>query len=129
LSARFVDVLALRSGVLFNPWQSSSLGNYTTQWLNEFHWSARGKSAEDWLNEPKKRREKLLYPPVKIVFPTKKTVQESAAGELVSSSRCILSEFFKFSFTLHLGWRYYFLSQETMDGKKLPKRQIFQFPK
>ena len=70
---------------LLNAWQGSSLGYFTTQWLNEFHWSARGESAEDWLNEPKKRREKLPYPPVKIVFPTKKTVQESAAGELVSS--------------------------------------------
>ncbi|KAF6750434.1 tyrosyl-DNA phosphodiesterase-domain-containing protein [Ephemerocybe angulata] len=62
--------------------QGSSLGNYTTQWLNEFHWSARGESAEDWLKEPKARREKLPYPPIKVVFPTKKTVQESAAGEI-----------------------------------------------
>lgn len=61
--------------------QGSSLGNFTTQWLNEFHWSARGESAEDWLDEPKRRREKLAFPPVKIVFPTKQTVRESAGGE------------------------------------------------
>ncbi|KAF8626688.1 hypothetical protein AX15_004772 [Amanita polypyramis BW_CC] len=61
--------------------QGSSLGHYTTQWMNEFHWSARGETAEDWLDEPKKRREKLPYPPIKIVFPTKKIVQESALGE------------------------------------------------
>ncbi|KAF8961659.1 tyrosyl-DNA phosphodiesterase-domain-containing protein [Flammula alnicola] len=61
--------------------QGSSLGIYTTQWLNEFHWSARGESAEDWLDQSKKSREKLPYPPVKVVFPTKATVQESALGE------------------------------------------------
>ncbi|KAF9449699.1 phospholipase D/nuclease [Macrolepiota fuliginosa MF-IS2] len=61
--------------------QGSSLGSYTTQWMNEFHWSARGESAEDWLDEPKRRREKLPFPPVKVVFPTKRTVQASALGE------------------------------------------------
>ena len=59
------------------------MGAYTTQWLNEFHWSARGESAEDWLDEPKKSREKLPFPSVKIVFPTRATVQASAAGEQV----------------------------------------------
>ncbi|KAM6493152.1 Tyrosyl-DNA phosphodiesterase domain containing protein [Amanita muscaria] len=62
--------------------QGSSLGYYSTQWMNEFHWSARGESAEDWLDEPKRRREKLPYPRIKILFPTKKIVQESALGEL-----------------------------------------------
>ncbi|KAG2005546.1 hypothetical protein CC2G_001942 [Coprinopsis cinerea AmutBmut pab1-1] len=61
--------------------QGSSLGNYTTQWLNEFYYSARGESAEDWLDRSKKQREKQPYPPVKIIFPTKKTVQESTFGE------------------------------------------------
>ncbi|KAF5376628.1 hypothetical protein D9615_007854 [Tricholomella constricta] len=61
--------------------QGSSLGIYTTQWLNEFHWSARGESSEDWLDEAKKKREKLPYPPVKIVYPTKATVQQSKLGE------------------------------------------------
>jgi len=62
--------------------QGSSLGYYTTQWMNEFHWSARGESAEEWLDEPKRRREKRPYPPIKVVFPTKKLVQESALGEM-----------------------------------------------
>ncbi|KAF9529923.1 tyrosyl-DNA phosphodiesterase-domain-containing protein [Crepidotus variabilis] len=62
--------------------QGSSLGTYTTQWLNEFHWSARGESAEDWLDKARKFREKLPYPSVKIVFPSKATVQNSAAGEI-----------------------------------------------
>ncbi|KAG6828194.1 hypothetical protein H0H92_008813 [Tricholoma furcatifolium] len=61
--------------------QGSSIGVYTTQWFNEFHWSARGEPAEDWLDEPRKRREKLPYPPIKVVFPTKATVQKTALGE------------------------------------------------
>jgi tyrosyl-DNA phosphodiesterase-1 len=52
--------------------------------LNEFYWSTRGESAEEWLDEPKTRREKLPYPPVRVVFPTKKIVQASALGEPVS---------------------------------------------
>ncbi|KAF8547998.1 phospholipase D/nuclease [Imleria badia] len=61
--------------------QGSSIGTYSTQWLNEFHWSARGESAEDWLDEPKTRRSKLPWPPVKIVFPSLKTVRASILGE------------------------------------------------
>lgn len=74
-------------------WQGSSLGSYTTQWINEFHWSARGESAEDWLDESKKRREKVPYPPVKVIFPTKKTVQESALGEQVYRESRSLQDF------------------------------------
>ncbi|KAF8182897.1 tyrosyl-DNA phosphodiesterase-domain-containing protein [Pholiota molesta] len=51
--------------------QGSSIGIYTTQWMNEFHWSARGESAESWLDHPKRSREKQPYPPVKIIFPQK----------------------------------------------------------
>ncbi|KAF9480645.1 phospholipase D/nuclease [Pholiota conissans] len=61
--------------------QGSSIGIYTTQWFNEFHWSARGESAESWLDRSKKSRESKPYPPIKIVFPRKVTVQQSAAGE------------------------------------------------
>jgi len=61
--------------------QGSSIGTYSTQWLNEFHWSARGESGEDWLDEPKARRSKLPWPPVKIIFPSSKTVRASALGE------------------------------------------------
>jgi len=61
--------------------QGSSIGTYSTQWLNEFHWSARGESAEDWLDEPKARRSKLPWPPVKIIFPSLKTVRASVLGD------------------------------------------------
>ncbi|KAG1890452.1 tyrosyl-DNA phosphodiesterase-domain-containing protein [Suillus fuscotomentosus] len=62
--------------------QGSSIGTYSTQWVNEFYWSARGESAEDWLDESKARRAKLPWPPVKIVFPSLKTVRDSVLGEL-----------------------------------------------
>jgi len=61
--------------------QGSSIGTYSTQWLNEFHWSARGESAEDWLDEAKTRRSKLPWPSVKIIFPSLKTVRSSVLGE------------------------------------------------
>ncbi|KIK79913.1 hypothetical protein PAXRUDRAFT_36333 [Paxillus rubicundulus Ve08.2h10] len=61
--------------------QGSSIGTYSTQWLNEFHFSARGESADEWLDEPKNRRSKLPWPTVKIVFPSLKTVKASALGE------------------------------------------------
>ncbi|KAG9308121.1 phospholipase D nuclease [Chiua virens] len=61
--------------------QGSSTGTYSTQWMNEFHWSARGESAEDWLDEPKTRRSKLPWPPVKVIFPNVKTVGASVLGE------------------------------------------------
>ncbi|KAG1744560.1 tyrosyl-DNA phosphodiesterase-domain-containing protein [Suillus paluster] len=61
--------------------QGSSIGTYSTQWINEFHWSARGESAEDWLDEPKARRAKLPWPPVKVIFPSLKTVHDSVLGE------------------------------------------------
>ncbi|KIJ04605.1 hypothetical protein PAXINDRAFT_22102 [Paxillus involutus ATCC 200175] len=59
----------------------SSIGTYSTQWLNEFHFSARGESADEWLDEPKNRRSKLPWPAVKILFPSLKTVRASALGE------------------------------------------------
>ncbi|GJE97021.1 tyrosyl-DNA phosphodiesterase [Phanerochaete sordida] len=61
--------------------QGSSIGNYTTQWLNEFYVSARGESAESWLDVPRTRRTRLPLPPVKILFPSRATVQRSALGE------------------------------------------------
>ncbi|CAL1698599.1 unnamed protein product [Somion occarium] len=61
--------------------QGSSIGTYSTQWVNEFYCSARGDSAEEWLDQPKSRRTKLPYPPIKILFPSDKTVKESALGE------------------------------------------------
>ncbi|EPQ56055.1 phospholipase D/nuclease [Gloeophyllum trabeum ATCC 11539] len=61
--------------------QGSSIGTYSTQWMNEFHCSARGDSAEEWLDQPKSRRAKLPWPPVKILFPSLQTVRQSVLGE------------------------------------------------
>ena len=63
--------------------QGSSIGNYATAWLNEFYCSARGESAQTWLDKPKSRRSKLPFPPVKILFPTAQYVRESVLGEQV----------------------------------------------
>ncbi|KAI3619979.1 tyrosyl-dna phosphodiesterase domain protein [Moniliophthora roreri] len=71
-----------RSKSLQLEYQGSSIGTYTTQWLNEFYYSARGESAQDWLDQPKKRREKLPFPSgLKILFPTKDTVKGAQHGE------------------------------------------------
>lgn len=51
--------------------------------MNEFHCSARGQSAQTWLDIPKGRRTKLPYPPIKILFPTVQYVRDSVAGERV----------------------------------------------
>ncbi|KAH9941389.1 phospholipase D/nuclease [Amylocystis lapponica] len=61
--------------------QGSSIGTYSTQWVNEFYCSARGESADTWLDTTKARRAKLPYPSVKILFPTLQTVRNSALGE------------------------------------------------
>lgn len=64
--------------------QGSSIGSYTTQWLNEFYWSACGGSAEDWLDIKKKERGEQELPPMKIVYPTDGTVVKSVLGPGVS---------------------------------------------
>ena len=51
--------------------------------MNEFHCSARGESAQTWLDVSKARRAKLPYPPIKILFPTLQYVRESVLGEQV----------------------------------------------
>lgn len=61
-------------------YQGSSIGTYTTQWVNEFFYSARGESPQDYMDDSKAKRAKLPYPPLKIIFPSKTTVQESALG-------------------------------------------------
>ncbi|EJF61409.1 phospholipase D/nuclease [Dichomitus squalens LYAD-421 SS1] len=62
--------------------QGSSVGAYTTAWLNEFYCSARGESAQTWLDGPKSRRAKLPLPPIKILFPTAQYVRDSVLGEV-----------------------------------------------
>ncbi|KAL0058705.1 hypothetical protein AAF712_014616 [Marasmius tenuissimus] len=80
--------LGLRTGkgmsakTLQVEYQGSSIGGYSTQWLNEWFWSARGESPQDWLDEPRRKREKLPYPSgLQILFPSKETVHSSQYGE------------------------------------------------
>ncbi|KAI0369539.1 phospholipase D/nuclease [Pilatotrama ljubarskyi] len=61
--------------------QGSSIGNYSTMWMNEFYRSARGESTQSWLELSKARRAKAPYPPIKILFPTTQYVRESRLGE------------------------------------------------
>ncbi|GAW05961.1 phospholipase D nuclease [Lentinula edodes] len=85
--------------------QGSSIGSYTTQWINEFYHSAKGESAEDWLDKPKSRREKLPYPvEVKVLFPTLATIRSSQHGER--------------------GGGNLFFQRSYWEGKKFP-RQLF----
>jgi hypothetical protein len=74
--------------LIYPIYQGSSIGTYSTQWMNEFHWSARGESAEDWLDIKRAHREKLPYPPVKIIFPSLKTVRATVMGEPVNFFQC-----------------------------------------
>ncbi|KAI0350558.1 phospholipase D/nuclease [Trametes cingulata] len=61
--------------------QGSSIGSYSTMWMNEFYRSARGESTERWLQLKKAQRAKAPYPPIKILFPTAQYVRESRLGE------------------------------------------------
>lgn len=60
--------------------QGSSIGTYSTQWVNEFFCSARGESARVWLDKPKAQRAKLPWPNMKILFPSLQTVKNSVLG-------------------------------------------------
>ncbi|KZV95003.1 phospholipase D/nuclease [Exidia glandulosa HHB12029] len=63
--------------------QGSSIGRYSTQWMNEFYCSARGEPSEKftWIGN-KSLREKLPYPPIKILFPSLRTVDNSVLGRI-----------------------------------------------
>ena len=82
--------LGLRTGkgtsakTLQVEYQGSSIGGYSRKWLNEWFWSARGESPQDWLDEPILTRQRLPYPAsLQILFPSKATVQSSKYGEKV----------------------------------------------
>ncbi|OSX58620.1 hypothetical protein POSPLADRAFT_1060515 [Postia placenta MAD-698-R-SB12] len=78
---RDMGAMAEKGKELVLECQGSSIGTYSTQWVNEFYCSARGESAQTWLDAPKSRRAKLPYPPIKILFPTLQYVRESVLGE------------------------------------------------
>ncbi|CDO75716.1 hypothetical protein BN946_scf184493.g14 [Trametes cinnabarina] len=61
--------------------QGSSIGTYSSMWMNEFYRSARGESTQSWLEMTKARRAKVPYPPIKILFPTTQYVRQSVLGE------------------------------------------------
>ncbi|KAI0820137.1 phospholipase D/nuclease [Trametes gibbosa] len=61
--------------------QGSSIGNYSSIWVNEIYRSAKGESTQSWLEMPRNRRAKVPYPAIKILFPTARYVQESVLGE------------------------------------------------
>ncbi|KAH8822703.1 tyrosyl-DNA phosphodiesterase-domain-containing protein [Flagelloscypha sp. PMI_526] len=63
--------------------QGSSLGIYSSSWLNEMYLSLCGKSPQKWLDMSKKRKDAMGVPQdVKILFPTKKRVSETTAKDL-----------------------------------------------
>ena len=76
--------------------QGSSIGTYSAQWIQEFYSSCCGTSLtiftltgsytvgispETWLDKSKATRSRLPKPPLRILFPTLKTVRSSALGE------------------------------------------------
>ncbi|KDQ27470.1 hypothetical protein PLEOSDRAFT_51208 [Pleurotus ostreatus PC15] len=73
--------LSKRSSGMTLECQGSSIGHYTTQWLNEFYLSSTGQSTEKFLDQTKRKRETLPYPPIKIIFPSLKTVRATVMGE------------------------------------------------
>ncbi|KAG8849219.1 hypothetical protein FRB91_010158 [Serendipita sp. 411] len=60
--------------------QGSSIGTYSPQWLQEIHSSCSGISPEKWLDKSKASRAKLPTPPIRILFPSLKTVTSSILG-------------------------------------------------
>jgi hypothetical protein len=80
-------VLLTHIRIFFIPClKGSSIGSYTTQWLNEFYRSAIGREDERWLDLPLKRRKQQEWPSVKIVYPSLQTVQASILGPPVCPS-------------------------------------------
>ncbi len=82
-AVRDLRVRTTKGNELVLECQGSSIGTYTTQWTNEFYCSARGDSAEQWLDKSRASRSKLDYPSLKILFPSGRTVRESVLGEPV----------------------------------------------
>ncbi|KZT57698.1 phospholipase D/nuclease [Calocera cornea HHB12733] len=67
-------------------YQGSSVGNYTTQYLNEFYKSGCGISPQSWLDIPKSKLKAQSWPPVQIVYPSLRTVDNTALGRLGAGS-------------------------------------------
>ncbi|KDQ19959.1 hypothetical protein BOTBODRAFT_152571 [Botryobasidium botryosum FD-172 SS1] len=104
MAVRNVGAVCPKNKVLKLEYQGSSIGTYTTQWLNEFYVSARGESAESWLDTSKARRAKLPLPNIRIVFPSLQTVLDSKFGMSGGGTM--------------------FCQKKQWDGKNLP-RELF----
>lgn len=106
--------------------QGSSIGTYSTQWLNEFYSSARGDSAQAWLDKSKASRAKLPFPPVKILFPTAQFVKDSVLGEAVRLFLLMAAQFdaIRTDCDDDIGRRDDVLQTEPMGGQELPPRAV-----
>ncbi|EJD52434.1 phospholipase D/nuclease [Auricularia subglabra TFB-10046 SS5] len=62
--------------------QGSSIGQYTRRWTHQFYRSARGEPSEkfSWIAK-QSAFDNLPYPPIKIIFPSLRTVEESVLGK------------------------------------------------
>lgn len=105
--------------VLIKSAQGSSIGSYSTQWMNEFYCSAKGESAESWLDDSRAKRMKLPYPPMKILYPSLRTVKDSVLGELVRFF-CISRALLRRS----PGWRDHVLSKVSVGGSEVSARPL-----
>ncbi|KAF9018802.1 phospholipase D/nuclease [Hymenopellis radicata] len=69
---------------------SSSLGSFSTAWLNEFYNSALGQSAADYLSVKGARNKRPMVGSIDVVFPTKATVLGSTLGPAGAATICLL---------------------------------------
>ncbi|KZO91532.1 phospholipase D/nuclease [Calocera viscosa TUFC12733] len=67
-------------------YQGSSVGNYTTQYLNEFYKSGYGIPPQSWLDTAKSKLKAQAWPPVQIVYPSLQTVDSTILGRLGAGS-------------------------------------------
>ncbi|KAF9018800.1 phospholipase D/nuclease [Hymenopellis radicata] len=67
---------------------SSSLGSFSTAWLNEFYNSALGQSASDYLSVKGARNKRPMVGSIDVVFPTKVTIMGSALGPAGAATIC-----------------------------------------
>lgn len=56
------------------------MGNYSLEWLDTFYRFMTGQEAKDRIGKPKARE----WPPIKVLFPSLATVENSALGKEVS---------------------------------------------
>ncbi|KAG8995143.1 hypothetical protein FRB94_009383 [Tulasnella sp. JGI-2019a] len=81
-SLRELDALCPEGKELQIECQGSSIGSYSSPWLNEFHFSVAGKSLQSWFSfKEGHRRGGMSHPAdIKILFPSLKTVDASVMG-------------------------------------------------